>query len=76
MQDGFHAQPMILAEGSNGWQTISGTEDVGLNLDLEGIGQRRGRRGFGSTGVSAGRRMGVSECEDRVGCEQQLWRVR
>jgi hypothetical protein len=38
MQDGFHAQPVIFAERSNGWETISGTEDVGLNLDLQGIG--------------------------------------
>jgi hypothetical protein len=40
MQDGLHAQPVIPAERSNGWQTISGTEDVGPNLHFQRIGER------------------------------------
>ena len=39
VQDGLHAQPVISAKGANGWQTIPGTEHVGLDLVFEGIGQ-------------------------------------
>ena len=57
MQDCFQAQPVIPAKRANGWQTISRAEDVGSNLDLEGIGQRQvvGER----IGVPADRRFGV-----------------
>jgi|HubBroStandDraft_5_1064220.scaffolds.fasta_scaffold965711_2 hypothetical protein len=56
MQDSFQAQPVIPTKRANGWQTISRAEDVGPNLDLEGISQRQvvGER----IGVSADRRFG------------------
>jgi hypothetical protein len=56
VQDSFHAQPVIPAKGSNGWQTISGAENVRPDLDLEGIGERQvggGRRACRRIAVSA-----------------------
>jgi hypothetical protein len=34
VQDSFHAQPVVLAKGSNRWQTISGAKYVCQDLDL------------------------------------------
>ena len=38
VQNGFHAQAVIPAQGSNGWQAIPGTEYIREDLGLEGIG--------------------------------------
>jgi hypothetical protein len=39
VEDGFNAEPVIATKGANRGQTVSGTEDIRLNLNFERVRQ-------------------------------------